>query len=87
MIEQNDIKILRIKHLDKQVGKLKAFVDISLGDFVVKGLRIIEGKKGLFLGMPQKISKDNRWYKVFYPKTTEATRILKEVVLGEFKKD
>ena len=86
MLEQNDIKIIRISHLRTQTSKVKAFVDISVGDFVVKGLRIIEGKKGLFLGMPQKNSKDNRWYKIFYPKTKESAQMLKDSVLEAFNK-
>jgi stage V sporulation protein G len=44
-------------------GKLKAFCDVSInGEFVVKGLRIIQGKKALFVSMPQEIGKDNIWY-------------------------
>ena len=87
MLGPNDIRIIRISHLRTQTGKVKAFVDISLGDFVVKGLRVIEGKKGLFLGMPQKNSKDNRWDKIFYPQTKESAKMLKDSVLEAFSKE
>ena len=88
MLEHNDIRIVRItKHPGTNESKIKAFVDISLrGDFVIRGLRILEGKNGLFLGMPQTKTKDGLWYKRFYPQTSQAARILTEVVLEAFKK-
>ena len=42
---------------------LKAFVDISVNDaLLIKGLRIIDGKNGIFVSMPQELAKDNKWY-------------------------
>jgi DNA-binding cell septation regulator SpoVG len=48
-----NVSVERIYRLDND-SALKGFADISLCDSVVlKGLRIVEGKKGLFVGMPQ----------------------------------
>ena len=41
---------------------LKAFVDIVIGQLLVKGVRIIEGKEGLFVTMPQVSGKDGKFY-------------------------
>ena len=35
-------------------GALKAFVDVSVNDaLVIKGIRVVDGKKGLFVSMPK----------------------------------
>ena len=37
-----------------QKGNVKAIASVSLdGMFVVKGLKVMDGKKGLFVSMPQ----------------------------------
>ena len=44
-------------------GSLKAFVDLSIDSvLLIKGIRIIQGQKGLFVSMPQEQGKDKRWY-------------------------
>ena len=44
-------------------GNLKAFVDIIVNDaLIIKGLRVVEGKKGLFVTMPREQGKDSKWY-------------------------
>jgi len=56
------IKVARLYKLSGD-KPLKALVDISLDDkFIVKGLRVIEGKKGLFVSMPKEKGVDKRWY-------------------------
>jgi stage V sporulation protein G len=78
------IAVSRIYKLDGD-GKLKAFVDISLGPLVVKGLRIVDGSKGLFVGMPRHQGKDGKWYNTVYPTTKEALQELNELVLAAYK--
>ncbi len=46
-----------------EAGNLKAFADVCVNDtLVIRGIRLVEGKKGLFVSMPQEQGKDNRWY-------------------------
>ena len=57
-----EIKVERIHRLDTE-SSLKGFADISVsGCFIVKGLRIVSGKDGLFVGMPRQLGKDGKWY-------------------------
>ena len=57
-----EIKVERIYRLDSD-SSLKGFADISIaGSFIVKGLRIVAGKDGLFVGMPREQGKDGKWY-------------------------
>lgn len=84
MSEELNLRVVRLHRLDSE-SKTKAFVDVSVGDFIVKGLRILQGKKGLFLGMPQEKAKDGNWYNAFYPVTKEARQSLTEVVLAAYE--
>ena len=55
-------KVDRIHRLPDN-GSMKAFVDLSINDVVViKGLRVVQGQKGLFVSMPQEQGKDKKWY-------------------------
>lgn len=83
-MESANLEVVRLYRLDGE-SKTKAFVDVAIGDFIVKGLRILQGQKGLFLGMPQDKAKDGKWYNTFYPKTKEARQDLTEVVLSAYQ--
>ena len=56
------IKIIKIHHLPEG-NRVKAFVDLGINDaLLIKGIRVVEGKKGLFVSMPQEQGKNSRWY-------------------------
>lgn len=84
MTGELSLAVVRLHRFDGD-SKIKAFVDVAVGDFVVAGLRLVEGKKGLFLGMPQEKGKDGKWYNVFYPKTEEARQALHDLVLTAYQ--
>jgi len=79
-----DLKVVRLYRFDGE-SKTKAFVDVAVGDFIIKGLRVLKGQKGLFLAMPQEKGKDGKWYNAFYPVTKEARQNLNEVVLAAYQ--
>ena len=61
--EGMEIKVERIYRFDDDESSLKGFADVSIaGSFMIKGIRIVSGKKGLFVGMPQEQGKNGRWY-------------------------
>jgi stage V sporulation protein G len=84
MSERQDLKVVRLYRFDGD-SKVKAFVDVGIGDFIIKGLRVLQGKKGLFLAMPQEKAKDGKWYNSFYAVTEEARQNLSEVVLTAYQ--
>ena len=56
------IKVVKIHRL-QQDSRIKAFVDLGINDaLLIKGLRIVQGKKGLFVAMPTEQGKNERWY-------------------------
>lgn len=57
------VEVQRIHKLSN--GKsLKAFADIKINDAIlIKGITVMDGKKGLFVSMPREQSaKDKKWY-------------------------
>ncbi len=83
-MEGNVIQVSRIHKVEGD-SNLKAFVDISLAGIVIKGLRIVNGKNGLFLGMPRHQGKDGKWYPTVYPETKEIQQELSDLVMQAYQ--
>lgn len=83
----NGLEVVRMRRFEGD-SKLKAFADVSFaGVFMVKGLRVIEGKNGLFVSMPSEQGKDGKWYSIARPLTKEFKELLNEAVLGSYKSE
>ena len=64
---------------------LKAFADIIINDaLLIKGVKVMEGQKGLFVSMPQEQAKDKKWYDSIRCLTTEVKDQISEVVLSVY---
>ena len=48
---------------------------------------MVEGKKGMFVGMPARMGKDNKWHDIAYPSTKEFRETLNEIVLGAYEEE
>ena len=83
-MQENDIEVSRIYKVDGD-SKLKAFVDIAVNGVVIKGLRVVDGAKGLFVSMPRHQGKDGKWYDTVYPVTKEKKQQLNEVILAAYQ--
>ncbi len=79
-----DIEIANIYRLDGS-SAIKAFCDIIVSNILlVKGIRIIEGRNGLFVRMPAKAGKDGKWYESIRPMSKEIRACLNEVIIKAF---
>ena len=84
MLEVLNVKVDKISRLEGE-GKIKAFVDLIFGDlFLIRGFRIVEGEKGLFIGMPQVRNTNGKYYNVFTSTTAEVREYLREVILDAY---
>ena len=83
-MDDNAIQISRIHKVDGD-SKLKVFVDLSLSGIVVTGLRVVNGSKGLFVGMPRHQGKDGKWYDTVYPETKEIQQKLSDLILAAYE--
>lgn len=64
------------------------YAHITLGDtYVVKNLRIVKGKKGVFVGMPSNKTRRGDYIDVFFPITQEARIYLTKTVIEAFRKE
>lgn len=83
-MQDTDIQVSRMHRLDGDL-KLKAFVDISVSGIVIKGLKVVDGSKGLFVSMPRHQGKDGKWYDTVYPGTKELKQQLNDLVLAAYE--
>ena len=80
------VKVDKMRLMTQGESTVKAFCDVLLGGvYVVKGLRVIEGQKGLFVGLPREKGKNDKWYDIFYPITKEARETLISTVLKAYE--
>lgn len=83
----NGVQVSRLRRLQTD-SNVKAFADVTFaGMFMVKGLRIVEGKNGLFVGMPREKGKDGKWYETAHPLTKEFRELLNDVVLAAYENE
>ncbi|AIY90930.1 SpoVG family protein [Geoglobus acetivorans] len=69
MVEITEVRIYK----SKGEGAVKAYASVSLdGEFVVKGLKVIEGENGLWVSMPSRKGKDGSYQDIFHPTSREA---------------
>jgi len=68
-------------------SSIKAFVDIVLNDaMAIKGLKVIDGKNGLFIAMPSIKNKQGEFVDIAHPINKDARAILDTAIMNEFKK-
>lgn len=69
-------------------GSTKAIASVTLDSwYVVKGLRVVDGKKGLFVSMPQESYMDKgekKYSNIFFPITNAAKMELQDAVLKAY---
>jgi stage V sporulation protein G len=65
--------------------RLKAFVNVTFDDdFVIRGMKVIEGRKGLFVAMPSRKGKDGTFRDIAHPINNAMRKRLEKVVLDEY---
>lgn len=66
--------------------KLKAYVTITFDScFVVRDLKIINGKDGLFVAMPSKKRKDGTFKDTAHPLNNETRNMIESAVLNAYE--
>lgn len=75
-------------------GNTIAFVNLEFdipelrGIFVVKGLTLVKGKKGMFVSFPsQKNNKDGKYYDTVYPTTREDREAISTMVIEAYSSE
>lgn len=67
--------------------KLKAFVNITFDDvFVVRGLKVIQGTKGLFVCMPSRKLTDGSFKDIAHPIDNAFRQKIEGMILDKYKR-
>ena len=85
MVAENlKLEVSRLHKLEG-TGSTKAFCDLSVLDsLVIKGLRVVEGEKGIFVSMPQEAGKDGKWYNTVIPLKRDVRDEIEKIVLEAY---
>jgi stage V sporulation protein G len=82
------MRITEVRVSLREDAKLKAFASITLDDsFVIRGLKIIEGKTGTFVAMPSRRRKDGEYQDIAHPINNEARAEMERIILDEYRKE
>lgn len=86
-MEITEVKIFPREGNDPESAKLKAYASITFdGAFVVRGLKIIDGKKGLFVVMPSRKLSDGTFKDIAHPLNNETRNLIETTVLENYVK-
>jgi stage V sporulation protein G len=84
-MEITEVKVYPRSTDDSEDQRLKAYVSITLDNsFVVRGLKVIEGKNGLFVVMPSRKLADGTFKDIAHPLNNELRNIIESMVLNKF---
>ena len=85
MIDALEVKVYKLYAIEGD-KPLKAFADVAINDAVlIKGIKVIEGREGLFMSMPQDQGKDKKWYESVLCLSNEVRQHIADVVLTAYK--
>jgi len=67
-------------------GAVKAYASVSLDDeFIVKGIKVLEGENGLWVSMPSRKAKNGSFQDIFHPASKEAREKIVNAVLSAYR--
>ena len=77
-----DVRINKIN----TTGSVKATASVTLDDcFGIRGVKVMEGKNGLFINMPSYKGSDEKYKDICFPTTAEFRQELSDAVVDAYK--
>ncbi len=77
-------KIFKVNDESKMKGSVSVIIDDC---FKITGIKVIEGKNGLFLSMPSRVLPDGTHRDIVYPINTETREMFNDVILKAFEEE
>ena len=77
-------KIFKVNDESKMKGSVSVIIDDC---FKITGIKVIEGKNGLFLSMPSRVLLDGTHRDIVYPINTETREMFNDVILKAFEEE
>ncbi len=82
------MEITEIRFTMRNEEKLRAFANVTFDDsFVIRGLKVISGSRGLFVSMPSRRRPDGTYQDVAHPINTDMRRHLEGMVLEAYERE
>jgi len=79
------VQITEVKLTIRNEERLKGFANITFDNaFVVRGLKIISGNRGLFVSMPSKRRSDGTFQDIAHPINAEMRSMIENTVLDAY---
>ncbi|MGL5989498.1 septation regulator SpoVG [Cetobacterium sp.] len=79
-----DVRLRTVKN-DNEL-KLKAYADVTFEEcFVIHGLKVIDGQKGMFVAMPSRKMPDGEYKDIAHPITPELRKDITDSVIAKYK--
>jgi len=80
------MQITEVKVFPVEEEKLKAYVTITLDDcFIVRDLKVINGKNGMFVAMPSKKTRDGSFKDIAHPLNSDTRREMEQIILAAYQ--
>jgi len=85
-MESNKLDV-RVYPIDEPQGSTKAFASVAVDDLIaIRGVRVVDGEKGLFVSMPQtQDKKTNEYHDIAFPLSKEFREEISNAVLDEYE--
>lgn len=75
-----------LRLLESKKSSTKAFIELKLDNIlIVKGLSLVEGKKGLFLSYPATKGKDGKYYNTVYSLDKDWRKKLEDTCIKKYE--
>jgi len=81
------MKITKVSIYPMDREKIKAVASITIDDeFMVHGLRVVQGEGGLFVAMPRRKLSSGKYRDIAHPTNTATREMVEKAVLAEFER-
>ena len=81
------ITSVNVKKIEKEESRMKGIVSVLIDDcFVIRDIRIIDGKDGLFVAMPSRKNIDGEYHDIAHPINAETRKMFEDAILEEYNK-
>jgi stage V sporulation protein G len=82
------LEITEVRISLRDDDKLKAFASMTFNDaFVIRGLKVIEGKNGMFVAMPSRKKPDGTYQDIAHPINNETREFIEGFILEEYQRE
>ena len=79
-----DVRLRTVKNENEL--KLKAYADVTFEEcFVIHGLKVIDGQKGMFVATPSRKMPDGEYKDIAHPITPELRKDITDSVIAKYK--